>query len=53
MHAEIEALEQKMPQLQVRDYMEKLAQDFNEMSFVPLDDVWERELGDLFGDSKE
>lgn len=53
MEAEIEELETKMPQLQVREYMQKLTQDFTEMSFMPLDDVWERELGDLFGDSKD
>jgi len=48
MEARISELETKIPQL--RDYMAKLAADFTEMSFVPLDEVWERELGDLLKD---
>jgi len=43
-------LERQLPQLNVREYMEGLAKDFSERSFMPLDDVWERELGDLFSD---
>jgi hypothetical protein len=27
--------------------METVDKDFTEMPFIPLDDVWERELGDL------
>jgi predicted ATP-grasp superfamily ATP-dependent carboligase len=53
MDAEINQLEEKMPELHVRDYMQKVAKNFTEISFMPLDDVWERELGDLFGDSKD
>jgi proteasome assembly chaperone (PAC2) family protein len=53
MDAEINQLNEKMPELHVRDYMQKLAKNFTEISFMPLDDVWERELGDLFGDSKD
>jgi proteasome assembly chaperone (PAC2) family protein len=49
----IEELERQLPQLNVREYMQKLAKDFTENSFMPLDDVWERELGDLFSDSSE
>jgi hypothetical protein len=30
--------------------MEELDRAFTERSFVPLGDVWERELGDLFSD---
>jgi len=43
-------LESQLPQLNVKEYMEELAKDFSERSFMPLDDVWERELGDLFSD---
>jgi proteasome assembly chaperone (PAC2) family protein len=50
---EIDDLAQKEPQLNVRSYLAGLAEDFTEMSFMPLDDVWERELGDLFDDSNE
>jgi len=53
MHAKIEELEQKVPQLKVRDYLDKLAIDFTERPFMPLDEVWERELGDLFEDMED
>ena len=49
MSAEIEELEKKAPQSSVRDYLDKLAADFDETPFMPLD-VWDRELGDLFKD---
>lgn len=50
MEAKIEALEQEMPQLNVTEYLAKITKDFNERTFMPLDDVWERELGDLLDD---
>jgi proteasome assembly chaperone (PAC2) family protein len=53
MEAEIKELEAKMPELQVREYLEALTKDFTEMPYTPLDDVWERELGDLLGGLKE
>jgi len=53
MDSKIDELERKVPQLKVREYVEKLARDFTEMPFMPLDDVWERELGDLFGDMED
>lgn len=46
----IEEIIEKMPQLNIRDYMDKLQTEFNELSFVPLDDVWEQGLADIFGD---
>ena len=49
MSAEIDELEKKAPQLSIREYLDKLAKDFDEVSFMPLD-VWDRELGDLFKD---
>jgi predicted ATP-grasp superfamily ATP-dependent carboligase len=48
MEAKIEDLESKMPQMKVREYLDQLAQDFTERSFLPLGEVWERELGDIF-----
>ncbi|GAB4533793.1 MAG: hypothetical protein Kow0063_16260 [Anaerolineae bacterium] len=51
--SKIEELESKLPQLKIREYMQELARDFTERSFMPLDDVWERELGDLFSDLTE
>ena len=49
--AKIDELAQKMPQLKIREYMTEIAKDFTERPFMPLDDVWARELGDLFDDN--
>ncbi len=46
--ARLDDLARSAPQLNVRDYLAKVAQEFVENPFLPLDDVWERELGDLF-----
>jgi proteasome assembly chaperone (PAC2) family protein len=51
MTAEIDELEKKAPQSSIRDYLDKLAADFDELPFMPLD-VWDRELGDLFKDTE-
>lgn len=40
-------LEKQMPQLHVRTYLEKVAREFEEVPFLPLDDMWERELDDI------
>jgi predicted ATP-grasp superfamily ATP-dependent carboligase len=48
MDAKIDELERAMPQLEVREYVRSLARDFVEKPFMPLGEVWERELGDLF-----
>ena len=49
----IAQLERTMPRLKVREYMETLAEGFVEMPFMPLGEVWERELGDLFEDMED
>jgi len=46
----IDQLESKMPQLGVRAYMDGVQRDFTEVTFVPLSDVWEEELGRLLDD---
>ncbi|MBI5877639.1 MAG: PAC2 family protein [Chloroflexi bacterium] len=48
--AQVDEMEERAPQAHVREYMAKLTEDFAEMSFMPLDDVWDRELGDIFKD---
>ncbi len=48
--AKIEELDRSMPDVNVRMYIEQLGQDFEETSFMPLDDIWEQELGDIFGE---
>jgi predicted ATP-grasp superfamily ATP-dependent carboligase len=53
MNSKLDELEREMPQLKIKEYLEKLAEEFTEMSFMPLDDVWERELGDLFEDMED
>ncbi len=53
MDYKIDELERAMPQLEVREYVESLVRDFAEMSFMPLGEVWERELGDLFEDMED
>jgi len=47
MDAKIGELDRRMPHLKIKDHMRRMAADFAEMPFMPLDDVWERELGDL------
>jgi proteasome assembly chaperone (PAC2) family protein len=46
--AQINELDEKMPELGVREQIAGLTAEFDELSFVPLSDVWERELKDLF-----
>lgn len=52
MDAKIEELEKKMPESKVRGYLADLTANFTEKPFMPLDDVWERELGDLFDETE-
>lgn len=51
-HDKIEQLARTMPQLEVGAYMDQVSQEFTERSFVPLSDVWEQGLRDLFDDSE-
>ena len=39
--------------LVTREYMEKLTREFTERPFMPLGDVWQRGLRDLFDDVEE
>ncbi len=45
---QLEELDEKAPHLNVRAYIEELSADFEELTFAPLSDLWERELRDLF-----
>lgn len=49
--AKIEELDNEAPQLGVRDYLNRLSEDYMVTPFTPLDDVWEQELRRLFGQS--
>lgn len=53
MDAKIEELSRKMPQLRVKEYLQKLTEDFIEMPFMQLDSMWERELGEILGEEDE
>ncbi len=46
--AKVEELENSAPQLGVKEYLKRLADEFVEQSFNPLDEVWEDELRSLF-----
>jgi proteasome assembly chaperone (PAC2) family protein len=46
----IRTLERQHPQLGLRQYMEQVNEEFTERVFSPLVDVWENELGKLFGE---
>jgi proteasome assembly chaperone (PAC2) family protein len=46
----IDDLEKAMPQVNVRAHLKKATESFVEPSFMPLDDVWKKGLGDLFKD---
>jgi predicted ATP-grasp superfamily ATP-dependent carboligase len=49
--SKIEELDDKAPQLGIRDYINKLSDEFVALPFTPLDEVWEEELRRLFGQS--
>lgn len=42
--SKVEELDNSAPQLGVRDYIQRLSDDFTEVTFSPLDDVWEENL---------
>jgi len=44
----IDELDRESPQLGIRDYLNKLSDEFVPTTFTPLDDVWEQELRRLF-----
>jgi len=51
MRAKLAELDSSAPQLKVQETMRQIAAEFNETPFLPMDDVWERELRDLFRES--
>ncbi len=53
MDAKIDELEAEMPQLKVREYLAELTEEFTETPFMPLGDVWERGLKDLWEDVED
>ncbi|GAB4513615.1 MAG: hypothetical protein OHK0046_14520 [Anaerolineae bacterium] len=49
----IDELDALAPELGVRDYMAQIGDQFTELSFDPLDDVWEDEIRRLFGEDED
>jgi predicted ATP-grasp superfamily ATP-dependent carboligase len=47
--SKIDELDRESPQLGIRDYLNKLSDEYVPTTFTPLDDVWEEELRRLFG----
>lgn len=45
-------LEDEMPQLGIREYLTSVEEQFTETPFFHLDDVWEDEFRNLFGDEE-
>lgn len=48
--AKVEELDSAAPQIGVRDYLDRLSEQFTEMPFNPLDDIWEQELRRVLDD---
>jgi proteasome assembly chaperone (PAC2) family protein len=49
--AKVEELDRLVPQAGVREYLASLSDDFVEVVFDPMDEVWEDEIRRLFDDS--
>jgi hypothetical protein len=52
MDQQIVDLDQQAPRLKVHEYMEQLSSEFTERPFMPMDDLWTRELRDLFDEDE-
>jgi len=50
MESEIAELDGQVADINLDEYLEKLFSDFKERRFIPLGDMWERGLRDLFND---
>jgi proteasome assembly chaperone (PAC2) family protein len=50
MDGKIEEIEQANPDLDVREYLDRLTEEFTEVPFDPLDDLWEEEINKLLDD---
>lgn len=53
MDTKIAELERAAPELGVREYLARLSEAFDEVTFAPLDDVWEDELRRLLDGPEE
>lgn len=53
MDEKIAELDEAAPQVGLKEYIARLEEDFEEVMFDPLDDVWEEELRKLFDEDDE
>jgi proteasome assembly chaperone (PAC2) family protein len=53
MDAKVAELDESAPQIGVRQYFDRLAAEFTEVSFDPLSDVWEEEINRLLDDESD
>jgi len=53
MDGKVDEIDEAAPQLDVRDYMRRLSEEFDEKIFNPLDEVWEQELRRIFDEFDE
>jgi hypothetical protein len=53
MEEKFDELKRKLPQLRLDEYLDRLTEEYEEISFMPLDDVWARELGDILRDLED
>jgi hypothetical protein len=44
----VEELDSVAPEVSVREYMDRLSDEFMETTFDPLEDIWEEEIRRLF-----
>ncbi len=45
--SQIAEMQEQAPQAEIQEYMDKVNESFDETSFLPLDDVWEKGLDDI------
>ena len=53
MDAKIEEVEQQLPQLEVKEYLAQVAEEFEDKPFVALSDVWGKALGNMLDEEPE
>jgi hypothetical protein len=56
LNIKIEELGKLAPQLELNEYFQRISDEFTEMPFIPLDDVWEenlRRIMDKFEDDED
>ena len=53
MASKIAELDRSMPELGLQDYLDEMSQEFTEVTFSPLGDVWEDALERLLDDDEE